>query len=108
MAADLETSLAKNPWRTLCNLFWGNRIAARPYVEGQGPIDFPSLWPDGRTFTELFQEAGMALACYDMVKLLLTSESMEPFEAMLEKGLINWEHRLVHPLIVCAHLWIMY
>lgn len=96
MAADLESSLAKNPWRTLCNLFWGNRIAAQPYFEGQAPISFPSLWPDGRTFTELFKEAGMALACYDMVKLLITSGSLDPLEAMLERGLISWEHRSGH------------
>lgn len=88
----LDQSLVHNPWLTVCNVFWGNKLASHPFTVDSAVIPFRSLWPNERAFIELYQMNGMEGTRYDVVKLLLTSQSLAPFEALLNERLLTWEH----------------
>lgn len=88
----LDKSLVHDPWLTVCNVFWGNKLASHPFTAGSDVIPFCSLWPNERAFVELYQMNGMEGTRYDVVKLLLTSQSLAPLEVLLNERLLAWEH----------------
>lgn len=99
-----ESSLVTSPCKTVCNIFWGNRLAARPFTEGDPPIRFHTLWPDDRTFVDLYREGGMEVACCHIVKLLLASSSIRPLEALVRGKLIEWDQRFQGDQFTLVHL----
>ena len=86
----LEGSMLRCPWLTVCNVLWGNRLAASQHTVGSKPILFSSLWP-GESFIELYSHGGMESSLYDIVKLLLTSCTFGPLDALLNNNLVSWD-----------------
>ena len=99
-----ESSLVSNPCKTFCNIFWGNRLAARPFMEGDPVISFSSLWPDDRNFVDLYREGGMEQVSYHIVKLLLASDSTRQLEVLLKAGLLTWEYGFQDRKVTLIHL----
>ena len=89
----LEGSMIRNPWLTICNVLWGNRLAAIPHNISTGPVLFSSLWSSGETFTELYRLGRMENSLYDIVMLLLSSNTIRPLEAMLNEGILTWDRK---------------
>ena len=85
----LEGSMLRSPWITICNVLWGNRLAASQHTIGSKPVPFSSLWPE--SFIELYSHGGMESSMYGIVKLLLTSSTFGPLDAMLSNNLIEWD-----------------
>lgn len=90
-----SSSIDTSPPLKVCNAFWGNRLASQPHFPGSECIDFSSLWPDKRTFVELYRMCSMNEICCDLVKLLLTSNTLEPLIGLLSGGLITWDYKYV-------------
>ncbi len=86
----MEDSMLRCPWLTVCNVLWGNRLAASQHCVGSRPVLFSSLWPGG-SFIELYSHGGMDASLYDIVKLLLTSCTFEPFDELLKNSVIAWD-----------------
>lgn len=99
-----ESSLVTSPCKAVCNIFWGNRLAARPFTEGDERIIFSSLWPDPRTFVDLYKDGGMEVACCHIVKLLLSSCSQKPLEALVQQGLVSWDRGFQNGQFTLVHL----
>lgn len=99
-----ESSLIRYPCRTVCNTFWGNRLASQPFICGDTPISFPSLLPDAGTFTSFYREGGMAVALPDIVRLLLATGSYPQLEGLQKSGHIPWEHELVQDKCTLIHM----
>lgn len=100
-----ESSLVRYPCRTVCNIFWGNRLATQPYYcDGDRPVAFSSLWPDVRTFVELYSEGEMTVALPDIIRLLLASRSYPQLEGLVERGHIGWDHRMEQDQCTLIHL----
>lgn len=73
-------------------MFWGNRLASQPHLPHDDLLDFTRFWPDKRTFIDLYQMTSDSEdLLYDTVKLLLTSNTLEPLEALLSEGLLKWD-----------------
>ena len=88
----LEGYMMRSPWLTVCNVLWGNRLATSQHSIGSRPISFPSLWPrERRSFLELYSHGGMGSSVYEIVKLLLTSSSFGPLDALLDNDVISWD-----------------
>lgn len=82
---------------TVCNVFWGNRLASQPHLPHDDLLDFTRFWPDKRTFIDLYQMTSDSEdLLYDTVKLLLTSNTLEPLEALLSEGLLKWDQKYAY------------
>ena len=46
----------------------------------------------------------MEVACCHIVKLLLTSGSLKPLVALVQEGLITWDHSFQNPQFMVVHL----
>ena len=99
-----ESSLVRYPCRTVCNLFWGNRLASRPFTCGDTPISFPSLWPDVAVFTSLYREGGLAAALPDIVRLLLATGGYPQLDGLQKSGQLSWEHELEQDKCTLIHM----
>ena len=89
---------------TACNLCWGNRLASRPFTDGDTLISFPSLWPDVATFTYLYRECDMGEALPDIVRLLLATRTYPQLEGLQQSHQLSWEQELEQDKCSLIHM----
>ena len=79
---------------TVCNVFWGNRLASQPHLPYDAKLNFSDFWPDKRTFIELYRmTTDSERLLDDLVKLLLASHTLEPLQALLSERLLKWDQK---------------
>ena len=103
-SGSFESSLVRYPCRTVCNLFWGNSLASRPFTDGDIPISFPSLWPDVAIFTDMYRESDMGVALPDIVRLLLATRSYPQLEGLQRFCQLSWEQELEQDKCSLIHM----
>jgi hypothetical protein len=89
--------------RVVSNVFWGNRLAALPHFPGKENVCFSSLWPDKKTFLEMYQLCEGEDTIHHLVKLLLASKSLIQFEALISERLLSWDHKFADD-VTLTHL----
>ena len=89
------------PCRVLCDKFWGSRLSAESFCEGDPLLSFPSLWADASTFVSQYRDGHMDVALADMVKLLLASGSYLQMEELIKHGIISWDYTLEQDNLTC-------
>ena len=80
---------------TLCNALWGPRLT---FQRGQEVISFNNLLPSPSELVETYREAKLQFASYELVALLLVTNSSEHLVALLDakvcelnnKALLNY------------------
>lgn len=80
-----STSHAQHHTRIICNSLWGQRLTFHPYVSGEEPIVFSSLWPEKRTLVEIYSDAELNKQPYDLCKLLLSTNSHKALDMLLDE-----------------------
>lgn len=82
-----STSHAQHQTRLICNSLWGQRLTFHPYVSGDSPIPFSTLWPDKKMLVETYtdQDAELNRRPYDLCKLLLSTNSWKSLDALLDE-----------------------
>lgn len=93
---------------TVCNVFWGNRLASQPHLPHNARLNFSAFWPDKRTFIELYRlTTDSARLLDDLVKLLLASHTLEPLQALLSEGILKWDQKYagMHVIVISFFLY---
>lgn len=66
---------------TLCNALWGPKLT---FQSGQDVIPFNVLLPSANELVETYREAKLQFASYELVSLLLVTNSSEHLVALLD------------------------
>lgn len=78
-------SHAQHQTRIICNSLWGQKLTFHPYMSGEPPIVFSSLWPEKRTLVEIYRDAELSKRPYDICKLLLSTNSHKALDILLDE-----------------------
>ncbi len=72
--------------KTICDALWGNQLSFHPFNRGDAPVEFTSLWPTkAATLVETYAHANIEQAPYELCKLLVTTNSAQSLDALLEE-----------------------
>ena len=77
---------------TIYQLLWGSKLSSHPFIFGDDPVNFSSLWPDDRHFVEIYKETKLEQGCYDLCTLLAVTNSMRCLTALLKDGAVHVNH----------------
>ena len=80
-----SVSHAQHNTRIICNSLWGQKLTFHPFVCGEEPIVFSSLWPEKRTLVEICRDAELNKHPYDLCKLLLSTNSFKALDILLDE-----------------------
>lgn len=80
-----STSHDQHLSRVICNSLWRQKLTFHPYVSGDAPVAFCSLWPDKSTLVDTYREAEFHKRPYELCKLLLSTNSYKALDGLLDE-----------------------
>ncbi len=90
--------------QTICNTLWRHNLSFLPYSQGDEPVSFSNLLPGKKTLVDVYRQASLDRACYELCKLLMATNSLQSLEALLEDGSVSIHQSFSPDGVTLAHL----
>lgn len=80
------------PLEALAVAFWGSRLRARPFHDGDQPMEYDSLWPSGgelKRAVQDFNESELEYAMLDCCRLTVLCGPVRVLREMVEAKIVG-------------------
>ena len=90
--------------QTICNTLWGHQLSFHAFTVGDSHVNFASLWPDKKSLVEIYRNANLERASYELCKLLLATKSVSSLRALLAEKVLLVNDFFHNGGVTLAHL----